>query len=276
MKRIVVQLRNDVHGQIDCSRIRLDEWCEWTVDEIRRFPLASVTGVSAPKYCVGDVFEVHCESVDGSAPELRIEGSTSQLDCIGNQHRLGQIWIDGNVGSHCGSCMTGGQIWVTGDVGDALGAPLGTRGTGMNGGQIHVQGNAGDLAGHRMRRGEIWIEGHTGSGVASWQIAGTIRVGGSVGSNVAYGMRRGTLILDQAADLPESRFSAPVELRSPFTALVGLGETQNANRGGKSSQEAEETLWQVQRGDRSVSGIGEVWMPQVDLPEAITSHANSV
>lgn len=243
MNQITLTLKNSLIYPIDFSQISLEQWASKSEDEIRRTQLRGDLLGS----CVDDWWMVTVEVLgDQHSPRMVLQGDHAMVNGLGHQHHCGDIVIQGNIGAYCGSCMTGGSISIGGNAGDGLGAPTGSRGVGMNGGVLRVTGNTGDLAGHRMRRGEIVIDGNAGDGLASWQVAGTIRVGGTIGNNVAFGMRRGTLILERAVTLPSSRFTDSVELSTPYSFLAGLAST---NR------------WNVCRGDRSIEGIGEVWMP---------------
>ncbi|TWT95135.1 formylmethanofuran dehydrogenase subunit C [Neorhodopirellula pilleata] len=242
MKKIILDAKQSGVPPMDFIGVKLEDWLARTADEISRWRLPSVER----EISVGDVWTVSVESLShDESPVLLMRGDCSRVDGLGHQHRRGRIIVEGNIGRHCGACMTGGLIEVHGDAGDAAGSTVGTRGVGMNGGVLRINGNAGDLAGHRMRRGQLVISGNVGDGVASWQVAGTIRVGGSVGAQVAYGMRRGTLILHRPIELPSARFTEPIELTTPFAELIGIDREQT---------------WSVSRGDRSIGGIGEVWM----------------
>ena len=256
MNQITLTLQNTLTSPVDFSHVRLDRWAAVTEDEIRQTRLQ----VNGSAYYVSDFWKVSVRtSDDTSTPRLVLQGNHGAVNGLGHQHRVGEILVEGDIGANCGSCMTGGSIVVCGNAADELGAPIGTRAEGMNGGVLRIKGNAGDLAGHRMRRGEIVIDGNVDAGLASWQVAGTIRVGGAVGKNAGLGMRRGTLILKRAINLPELRFTNSVELRTPFSALAGM---------------VTDECWRVRRGDRSVGGIGEVWMPASVSDEARTANNN--
>lgn len=244
MKKIVLQPKQSEIPDLNFIGVRLDDWLTMNSDEIGRWRLPS----QGQEIEVGEVWSVAITPLaDDPLPALEIHGDCQSVNGLGHQHRRGTILVQGNIGRHCGACMLGGVIKVQGNAGDHLGAAVGTRGVGMNGGILHVSGHAGHLAGHRMRRGELTVDGNVGDGVASWQVAGTIRVRGHVGKNVAYGMRRGTLILENSTRLPAARFTEPIELNTPFAHLIGC----HANL---------RNTWSVCRGDRSIGGIGEVWM----------------
>lgn len=251
MKKITLRAKQSEIPPLDFIGVKLEDWLTRSADQINRCRLPS-SGHNGDglEIAIGDVWSVSIEFLgEDASPVLRLQGDCSRIDSLGHQHRRGRIIVEGNIGRYCGACMTGGLIEVHGNAGDAVGSTVGTRGAGMNGGTLRIQGDAGELAGHRMRRGELTIQGNVGNGLGSWQVAGTIRVGGEVGGNVAYGMRRGTLILEQSIELPTARFTEPIELTTPFATLAGIDQHRP---------------WSVSRGDRSIGGIGEVWMVSGD------------
>jgi len=259
MKTITLTLREHGWGSVDASRLRLDrigsdESTQQSGELISHWMLASTAGDVE----LGEIFEVDLRSNDDDQPTLVMRGDCRRLNSLGHQHRFGRILVEGDIGDHCGSCMSGGSIRVTGNAGHHLGGASGTRGVGMNGGLLTVGGNAGDFAGHRMRRGEIRVAGNVGDALASWQVAGTIGVGGTVGRNVAYGMRRGTLVLATPVQLPVIRFTKPVALETPFQALL-MNRTGVRKDLSMSESVNEDGVWNISRGDRSIGGIGEVW-----------------
>lgn len=258
MKEITLTLKQPLTDPVDFSQVRLDQWVPNSEDELRRIDLPT----QSADLPLGEFWSVTIKSLtDSQKPRLVLQGDHGLVNGLGHQHQCGDIKVEGDIGSNCGSCMTDGSIEIDGNAAEGLGAPIGSRGVGMNGGVLRVKGNSGDRAGHRMRRGEIWIEGNAGDGLASWQVAGSIRVGGTTGKNIAFGMRRGTLILDRFAVLPESRFSKPVELSTPFSVLVCLDGDRR---------------WMVSRGDRSIDGIGEVWMPESPSTTVPTNDDDSL
>jgi formylmethanofuran dehydrogenase subunit C len=255
VKTITLSLRADCEKTIDLASLRLDELIKNTADQIARQHIH----VSSTNEQLGDVFHVECQADDHPEPRLVLRGDCRSVHGLGHQHRIGTIIVEGNIGDHCGACMSGGTIRVQGSAGNHLAAPTGSRGIGMNGGQIIVEQNVGEHAGQRMRRGEIWITGDAGAGLASWQVAGTIGVGGQVSEkHVGYGMRRGTLLLATPIKLPTIRFSTSVVLDTSFCALLlRRTETQQAWPPAKTQQQSSQ--WLVSRGDLSIGGIGEVW-----------------
>lgn len=257
MSRITLTPRDTITLSLDASRLRLDEWVCLSREQIEHFELNSPAG----RIPVGDLFRVEMQPND-AMPRLVLAGGTATMHQVGFQHRLGVIHCEGDVGDHAGACMLGGRMIINGNAGNRLAAPVGSRGVGMNGGQLIVHGSVGDDAGARMRRGEIWIAGDAGNRLASWQVAGTIAIGGSIGKHVAYGMRRGTLILKRRLSLDAKRFTRPIEFHSAMTGLLA----------GRSDLPAEWSAfngWREQTlclGDQSIAGRGEIWMPSAPNP----------
>lgn len=161
---------------------------------------------------LGEHFDV--ESDRHRLADIRFAGDTSNVKRIGERMSRGTIYVENNVGLHCGAYMTGGSIIVDSSAGDWLGAEMkgGTievrgsaghqagaayRGSrkGMSGGTINILGNAGDELGLLMRRGLIVVGGTAGSYCGASMIAGTIAVSNGVGSRVGAGMKRGTIIV---------------------------------------------------------------------------------
>ena len=153
-------------------------------------------------------------SVTGSAADGRIEfeGDLSGVHGIGTKLSAGTtIHVEGHVGRHLGSEMTGGEIHVSGDAGDWVGGEMsgglihvrgragnlvgsayrGSR-RGMTGGTILIDGPVGNELGHTMRRGLVAVGG-CGDFAGINMIAGTILVFGPAGIRAGAGMRRGTI-----------------------------------------------------------------------------------
>ncbi len=255
MKTITLSLHADCENAVDLASLRLDELIKITSDQIARQRIH----VSSTTKQIGDVFHVECESNDAPEPRLVLRGDCQSVQGLGHQHRVGTIVVEGDIGDYCGACMSGGTIRVQGSAGNYLAAPSGSRGVGMNGGRIIVEQNVGEHAGQRMRRGEIWITGDVGAGLASWQVAGTIGVGGQVSEkHVGYGMRRGTLLLATPIELPTIQFSPPVALDTPFCALL-LRRTETQQDWPPAKAHCFSSDWLVSRGDLSIGGMGEVW-----------------
>jgi formylmethanofuran dehydrogenase subunit C len=146
---------------------------------------------------VGDFF-----TVSGRANgELRLEGDLSRVKLVGIGMSGGRIVIDGNVGMHVGSAMSGGEIVVEGDAGDWAGEE-------MSGGRIVIKGNAGHMVGCAIRGspigilgGEIIVHGNAGNEVGNAMRNGLIAVGGDTGWRTGAGMKRGSIVSMQEAQL---------------------------------------------------------------------------
>ncbi|MFG0254209.1 MAG: formylmethanofuran dehydrogenase subunit C [Rhodopirellula sp. JB053] len=253
MKMITLTRNHTCEEPIDVSSLRLDHLLPLSETEIAKLRLPSCRNVE-----LGELFQVESRSSKNAVPRLNLRGDCHRVHHLGHQHREGAIHIEGDVGDFCGDCMTGGTITVEGNAGDHLGGPTGTRSIGMNGGLLTVHGSVGDFAGHRMRRGEIRIAGNAGDSLGAWQVAGTIVVGGTVGRHLAYAMRRGTVVLSTPVQLAVNRFTAAIEIETPFQQLLfQRGDLANSLPDSKLADST--NPWLVSRGDRAVNGIGEVW-----------------
>jgi formylmethanofuran dehydrogenase subunit C len=162
------------------------------------------------RLCVGDIFDV----TPGDAQDIRFEGGSDRFDGVGAGMSHGRITIVGDVGQElgrlmrggtiavagtagrlAGSGMSGGRVDIEGDAGDLAGAPLPGEASGMKGGILRIKGSAGIRAGDRMRRGLIVIEQAAGEALASRMIGGTVTCFGGTGARPGYLMKRGTVIL---------------------------------------------------------------------------------
>ncbi|EMI54572.1 formylmethanofuran dehydrogenase subunit C [Rhodopirellula sallentina] len=253
MKTITLTRNQTCEEPIDVSSLRLDQLLPLSETEIAKVRLPSCRNVE-----LGELFQVESRSSESAVPRLNLRGDCRGVHHLGHQHREGAIHVAGDIGNYCGDCMTGGTITVDGNAGDHLGGPTGTRSIGMNGGLLTVQGSVGDFAGHRMRRGEIRIAGNAGDSLAAWQVAGTVIVGGTVGRHLAYAMRRGTVVLGTPVQLTANRFTAAVEMKTPFQHLF-FHRSDLANSLPDSNLADSTNTWLVSRGDRAVNGIGEIW-----------------
>lgn len=161
---------------------------------------------------LGEHFDV--ESDRHRLADIRFSGDTLNVKRIGERMSRGTIYVENNVGLHCGAYMTGGSVIVDSSAGDWLGAEMkggkievrgdaghqvgaayrGSR-KGMSGGTIIIHGNAGDELGLLMRRGLIMVGGSTGAFCGASMIAGTIAVSNGVGHQIGAGMKRGTIVV---------------------------------------------------------------------------------
>jgi formylmethanofuran dehydrogenase subunit C len=203
---------------------------------------------------LGNFFQI---SGDPSDLDIRIEGDCSRVTHLGAGMSLGNLKVDGLVGSHTGVRMTGGTIKVHGDAGDWLGAEMrgghihvhGSAGIragaaysgstrGMRGGSIFIDRNAGDELGAVMRRGLIAVGGNCGEFAAAGVIAGTVMVFGAVGRYVAAGLKRGTVMTFGPPPelLPTFRFDCSyrppiIDLYLRQLRIMGLAVPDGIGRG---------------------------------------------
>ena len=130
---------------------------------------------------------------------LRVEGHAGAA--LGQDMQAGEIVVDGDCGDFAGSGMHGGLIRVLGDAGHFLAGALHDARLGMAGGTLVVLGSAGDRAGHRMRRGLVLVGEACGAACGAGMLAGTLVTPHCAGMP-GLGLRRGSLVLLQAPELP--------------------------------------------------------------------------
>ena len=191
---------------------------------------------------LGDFF-----TVKGKGQEIiHIEGDAGTIKYIGAGMSRGQIHVDGDVGMHLGCGMSGGQITVNGNAGDWVGPEMsggrivinGDAGhmvgsayrgqsVGILGGEIFVHGNAKNEVGSAMRRGLIVVGGNAGDFTGVNLRAGSIFVLGEMGIRAGAGMKRGSIIsFNDAQILPTFEFACtyhPVFLRFYLTHIRKQG-----------------------------------------------------
>ena len=254
-------LRQNIDQRVDASAIRLADWIEMSAKEVERTPL----NVGRRTACLADLFTIKHQTSDKQ--QLVIEGDLHRFDRIGDRHRTGCIRIAGSVGNHAGASMSGGRLTIEGDAGDYLAAPHGSARQGIKGGRITVGGSAGNYVGHRMRRGEILINGNAENFLASQMFAGTIIVAGRLGDGTAIGMRRGTVVAARFPEFPIDRFSKANRMRSVFPRLIETFADQDSSFADSMAQ-VRQLIDKIatdgfasRRGDRAVSGKGEVLAP---------------
>lgn len=152
-------------NNIDCRKLTPNALTGLSIKNIAQLSLAGKTTVA-------DVFDLSGSDTN----DIVFKKTTSQLNYIGYK-------------------MKSGQIAVQGDAGDFLGAE-------MQGGTITCTGNTGERAADKMRRGIILIDGNVGAYCCSRMIAGTVGIYGHVGAHLGYALRRGTILLTKATNLP--------------------------------------------------------------------------
>jgi len=212
---------------------------------------------------------------------LVLEGDLSRCDRVGWQLDGGLLHVAGPVGDHAGGAMRGGELRIDGDARDLAGCEMAggllqiggsvrdfAAGSlpgsldGMRGGTLTVRGNAGQRFGDRMRRGSALVFGDVGDFLASRLVAGTIAVGGRTGAHVGYGMRRGSVVLADAAarSAPPPTFVPAVADAPVFWQLLAR---DLARLGGAGSVFATLPGRRMHRhlGDLAAGGHGELILP---------------
>ena len=168
------------------------------------------------KVKLGDFFKV---GGDGGT-ELQLEGDLSLVKLVGTGMSEGKITIEGNVGMHLGCGMSGGEIAVNGNANDWVGPEMsggritikGNAGhmvgsayrgqaVGISGGEILIHGSVKNELGGSMRRGLIAVGGDAGDFAGVNMIAGTLIILGRLGIRSGAGMKRGSIVCFNEADI---------------------------------------------------------------------------
>ncbi len=115
MADIVLTLKAALTHPIDLSCVVPDRFAGLSNEDLGNLPVWSA---AAPRSSLrlGDVFSIEGER----SSTVRVRGDCRMAEGLGREMRGGQLEIEGNVGSHCGTAMQGGTIRVTGDAGDHL------------------------------------------------------------------------------------------------------------------------------------------------------------
>jgi formylmethanofuran dehydrogenase subunit C len=213
MSRLVLVLRDMPAGRIGLAGVTPARLAGLTAAEIARVPI----GADGGEVALGDVFAISGAAGD----EIVFEGGMEALDGVGAGLDAGTIVVEGDVGDHAASAMTGGRldirgnagnglasglggglVTVSGRAGDRVGGPRHGERFGMAGGMVFVGGDVGDRAGDRMRRGTIVVKGRCGIGTGSRMMGGTIWTESGIGAMPGAMMRRGTLIAPRLDENP--------------------------------------------------------------------------
>lgn len=237
MSTTTLRVKTPPAFRIDASALLPAALATLTVSEIERLMLPA--GNDA--YAVGDLFDVSRSdaAADGEAPTLVIDGTGAWLDRVGARmnggHLVlrgaagdyaglrmtgGTLIVDGDAGSFAGCEMRGGRLEVSGDCGDFAAAALPGDMEGMTGGTLTIHGDAGARLADRMRRGLVLVGGDAGAFAASRLVAGTVGIAGTPGPHLAYGMRRGTLLLAHEPVSPPPTFAEGGRGFDVFWALL--------------------------------------------------------
>lgn len=270
MKRITLRVKSAPALRIDARTLlpaTLAPLCE---SEAARLPLWHGT----ERIALADLFDVRMHATPEAESCIAFEGDLRRFDRVGCALAGGTIVVDGNVGDLAGAQMSagtlvvsgssgafaacemaGGRIEIGGNTGDFAAAALPGSMDGMRGGTLVVRGHAGERLGDRMRRGTVLLFGDAGAFAASRMVAGTIGIAGGVGDHLAYGMRRGSLILPAIRQLPQTnRF---VENHAEVSVFWRLITRSLAREGGAFGELAQQTPRRF-AGDISVDGRGEL------------------
>ncbi len=204
MSALKLKLRAEPSQRVDLSQLSPDKLAASSIAEIEKLVIAE----GKKPITVGDCFAV---SGDPSGA-LHFEGGSEKLDFVGadnvgeiivegdvgsyagRQMKFGSLEIRGNAGSALASNLRGGQIVVRGNAGDRIGHPRSGEKDGIAGGTVIVMGDAGDFASERMRRGTLIVKGNIGKYAGARMMGGTIFAEKGLSEGAGTQMRRGTLI----------------------------------------------------------------------------------
>ena len=208
MSALTLEIRTESDQRLDLSPLTPAGLAGMKPKDIQ----AIAIGTSRKALTVGDVFKLK----GADAAKLRFVGTDARCDFIGQGLTEGELVVDGDAGAYLGSKMRAGKIAVSGSAGPLAGASMRAgmidiarnagdkaggvavgEAHGMRGGSLFIGGKAGALLGERMRRGLIIGRSGAGDYAAARMIAGTIRLRGRIGRWAGYGLRRGSLILDE-------------------------------------------------------------------------------
>jgi formylmethanofuran dehydrogenase subunit C len=276
MTSVTLRLRHTPVLRIDSRTLLPVPLVALAPGDIERLPLWHGT----ERLALADLFDVRIGDLSSDMPCLVFEGDLRRFDRIGWKMDGGELRVEGNAGDLAGAQMTagslvvsgdcgsftacelaGGRIEIHGDTGDFAAAPLPGDMDGMRGGTLVVRGNAGDRFGDRMRRGTALVFGNAGAFTASRMVSGTIGIVGGVGEHLAYGMRRGSLVLPHAQPPLGDRFA---ENHGDVGVFWRLLSRSLAREGGAFSALAQCTPQRLV-GDVSVEGRGEVLLTRQAL-----------
>jgi len=202
---LVFELKNTPGQRLDLSPLVPERLAGLNRKEIQALEI----GTTRETLTVGDAFKVKGKN----AATIHFDGTDERCDKIGAGLAGGEIFVDGDVGSHlgvrmkagtievrgsagvsAGASMAGGHIAISRDAGDQAGGVAFGETMGMKGGFLTIGGDAGALLGERMRRGLVVVGGNAGDYAGGRMIAGTIVLKHGAGRYAGYGLRRGSLI----------------------------------------------------------------------------------
>jgi formylmethanofuran dehydrogenase subunit C len=186
--------RTDLPAHSDLAALTAEGWeqCDAAGLAARR------ARVGRDVVAIGDLFRI----TGSPGPSLIVDGDLRHAEGVGARLSLGRVEVLGSVGDDAGLAMRGGLLRIRGSAGrNAGGAEPGAR-KGMTGGELLIHGDAGDEAGTAMRRGLVAIGGSAGARTAQHGIAGTVYVAGRCGADAGRFLRRVSLLVGGAVDVP--------------------------------------------------------------------------
>jgi len=223
---------------------------------------------------LGQFFEIRGDCTYG---EIHFKGDLRLVRRLGEKLDSGRVFIEGDVGFHCGARMSGGEIVIRGHADHWLGAEmtggrirvLGSAGNhvggayvgskfGQRGGEILISGDAGDELGVRMRRGLIAVAGNVGRFAGLAMIAGTIIGLKQVGSSAGAAMKRGTLLMLETPEIAPG-FAYSCAYRPAYLGLL-LKQLQQSHF--EAAHHLDIGQVACYRGDRLTGGRGELLIAQ--------------
>lgn len=217
-----ITLSDKLTSDIDLSSLPWEGLWNLSASELEEVPIR--VGKSSQR--LSNVCQF--EQIADSLSRMTIKNCTSRVHGIAVGLKAGEVIVSGDAGHRLAVDMTGGFLRIIGSVGNDLGGASPGNNAGMRGGEIHVRGNAGHRVGARLRRGLIAISGNVGDDCGVDAIAGTIIVLGDVRERAGMGMKRASLIVENARKIDASRYDAamktmPTWLRVYFRSLNSKG-----------------------------------------------------
>jgi formylmethanofuran dehydrogenase subunit C len=180
---LVFELKHTPDQRLDLSPLVPERLAGLSRKDIQAIEI----GTTRESLTVGDAFKVKGKN----AQEIHFVGTDDRCDNIGAKLAGGEIFVDGDVGSHlgvrmsdgkievrgsagilAGASMSGGHVAIRRDAGDQAAGPAFGETMGMKGGFLTIGGDAGDLLGERMRRGLVVVGGKAGdyAGASGWRL----------------------------------------------------------------------------------------------------------
>ena len=276
---VVLNLKEEPSLPVEAENIVPENFKGKSIEEIYSIPL--LLGNREMK--IKDFFKAAITSTANegagaaSFVKLHLKGDLSRFKNLGHGMAEGEMEIAGSVGFHAGSIMRGGTLMVEGDAGDWLGAHMiggrisvsGSAGSyigsgylgekeGMTGGTILIKGNAGRAVGARMKGGLIAVGGDCEELLGYGILIVSIIAAGKAGIRAGANMKKGTIILLEAAELsPLFYYNCTYE-----PTFWRLFYKDLKSRGLSIPKYCESAAFKRYRGDANEGGDGEVLVCQ--------------